>query len=76
MTTQDIHEFTSLHINISLLRSLRYSVRGFKMKKVFAFLLSEVIMELGLRMLSSNHYVKGMVFFTTSLHWEHLNRMA
>jgi len=39
MTTQDMHRFTSLYINMSLSRSLRYFVRGFKMKRGFVFLL-------------------------------------
>jgi len=36
-TTQDIHGFTSLHININLSRSFKYSIRGFKI----VFLLSD-----------------------------------
>ena len=77
MTIQDIHGFTSLHINMSLSRSLGYSLRELKMKKkVFVFLLSEVIMELSLRMLSLNHCVKGMIFSTTTLCRVRLNKMG
>ena len=37
------------------------------MKKTFVSLLSKVIMELSLKMMSSYHYVKRMIFSITSL---------
>ena len=68
--------YTSLHINIGLLRTLKYFLKEFKMKMVFISPLSEVTMGLSLRMLTSNHYVKRMVFSITSLHREHLNKIG
>ena len=68
--------FTSMHINMSSSRSLRYFIREFKMKEFFVFLLLEAIMELSLRILSLNHYVKRMTFSTTFLHREHFNKMG
>ncbi|RDX81681.1 hypothetical protein CR513_37611, partial [Mucuna pruriens] len=57
------------------MRSLKYFVRELKMKKVFEFLQLEVIMEKNLKMSSSNHFVKILVFSITFLHRELLNKM-
>jgi len=64
------HGYTSLHINMSLSRSLKYSIKEFQMKKDFTFILLEVTMKLSLRMLSLNHFLKVMVFSTTFLQRE------
>jgi len=45
-------------------------------EKGFVSLLSDVTMGLNLRILSSDHYMKGMVFSTTYLHREHLKKMG
>ena len=50
--------YTSLHIKMSLLSSLKYSIKEFKMKNDFVFLLSEVTMGLSLRILSLDQSVK------------------
>jgi len=76
MTIQDIPRYTSLLISTSLSRYLKYFVKEFKMKKAFASLLSRVTMELSLKMLSSDDYVKRMIFSKTSLHQEHFNKMG
>ena len=62
MTILDTHGYPSLHINMSLLRYLKYSIKEFKMKKDFAFLLSEVTMDLSLRMLSLYFFLKEWSF--------------
>jgi len=70
MTILNIHGYTSLHIRMSFLLSLKYYVKGFKMIKVYVSFLSKVTIRLSLRMLSSNYSMKRMVFSTTSLHPE------
>ena len=69
MIIKDIPEYTSLLLSMSLSRSLKYSInRVQNEKKGFASLVSGVIMELSLKMMSLDHFVKRMVFSTTSLH--------
>ena len=50
--------------------------KRFENEKGFVSLLSDVTMGLNLRILSSDHYMKGMVFSTTYLHREHLKKMG
>ena len=76
MTIQDILGYSSLLKSMSFSRSLKYSMKEFKMKKDFVSLLSKVIMELSLKMLSSGHFVKKIVFSTTFIQREHLKKMG
>jgi len=67
-----VYFLTHKHESFKVFEILCKRVQNEK-KKVFAFIISGVIMELSLRMLSLNHFIKRMVFSSTSLHQEHLN---
>jgi len=75
MTTQDGHELCSLLTKISPLRSSLYSVKGFKIKREYALLQSELIMVESLTMRAFTYSMKRMKFFITSLLQEHINKM-